>query len=205
MSINRLEGFSDGVLAVAITLLVLGIIVPPPSGHRSLGHELAVEWPRYAAYVTSFITIGIIWINHHAMISRLKRADHAVMILNILLLMSVGVIPFATALLATYLKQGRGQHLAAAIYGAVLLAMAIFFVALNWTILFRRPHLLAERLDARVRRQILIRGATGSIPYVAATALAPVSPYITLAIAAAVAAFYALPVASGLSVSPPGA
>src|ERR1700735_2990868 len=91
MSTNRLESFSDGVFAVAITLLVLGIDVPEGKPHHSLGHALLGNWPQYAAYVVSFLTIGIIWINHHAMISRLRAADHPILILNLLLLMSIAV------------------------------------------------------------------------------------------------------------------
>lgn len=197
MSTNRLEAFSDGVIAVAITLLVLDIRVPPPSGSGTLAHELAKQWPSYAAYATSFITIGIIWMNHHVMISRLREADHRIMMLNLVLLLTIGVIPFATSLLATYLKQGRGQHLAAAVYAGVLLAMSIAFAALNRHILFRKAHLLRSELSLDQRRRILIRSVSGLGPYVIATALAAVSAYATLAVAAAIAAYYALPTASG--------
>ena len=92
MGTNRLESFSDGVIAVAITLLVLGITVPNPRRIRIAAcvYELGTHWPDYAAYAVSFVTIGIIWINHHAMISRLREADHTILILNLLLLMSIG-------------------------------------------------------------------------------------------------------------------
>ncbi|MDQ6816264.1 MAG: TMEM175 family protein [Actinomycetota bacterium] len=196
MSTNRLESFSDGVLAVAITLLVLNITVPPTPG--DLGHELGTNWPAYAAYVTSFLTIGIIWINHHVMIGRLRETDYAILILNLLLLMTVAVIPFATSLLATYLRERHGNHLAAAVYGGVLVSMAITFTLLNHQILFRKHHLLTSELPLERRRQIFARSFTGLIPYVVATALAPVSAYLTLGISAAMAAFYALPIASGL-------
>jgi hypothetical protein len=94
VSTSRLEAFSDGVIAVAITPLVLNIRVPPVTEHN-LGHQLVRNWPQYAAYVISFITIGIIWINHHAMIGRLQRPNHAILFLNLLLLMSIGILPFA--------------------------------------------------------------------------------------------------------------
>jgi uncharacterized membrane protein len=197
VSTNRLEGFSDGVLAVAITLLVLDIVVPKPGGSHTLAHELGTRWPSYAAYVTSFLTIGIIWINHHVMVGRRRTADHAILMLNLLLLMSVGVIPFATSLLATYLKQGHGQTLAALIYGGVLLAMSLAFTTMNWHILFRKAHMLREQLSEPRRREILRRSLLGLLPYTAATALAVVSPYITLAICFGLAAYYALPMASG--------
>jgi len=197
MSTNRLEAFSDGVLAVAITLLVLELRVPPIGGHSTLAHALLAQWPQYAAYVTSFLTIGIIWINHHAMIGRLREADRTILALNLLLLLTIGVLPFATDLMATYLKQSRGQHLAAAVYSGAFLLMSIAFVSLNGHILLSKSRLLGLDLTLEQRRKILLRGGIGIVPYLMATALAPVSPYITLGICGAVAGYYALPVGSG--------
>jgi TMEM175 potassium channel family protein len=193
VSTNRLEAFSDGVLAVAITLLVLDIRVPAPSTQHTLAHQLASQWPVYAAYVISFITIGIIWINHHAMIGRLARADSVILSLNLLLLMSIAELPFATSLMAAYLKQSQGQHLAAAVYSGSFLVMSIFFMALQRHILVRKTHFLGVELTDDARRRILSRNALGLLPYALATALAPASPYATLIICAAVAAYYALP------------
>src|ERR1700733_3962247 len=146
VSTARLEAFSDGVIAVAITLLVLNIPVPatplPPG--KTLAHELAVNWPVYAAYVTSFLTIGIIWINHHVMIRRLREPDHMILFLNLLLLMSIAVLPFATNLMAAYLQQSSGQHLAAAIYSGAFLVMALFFATLNRHLMLVKPQRLRE-------------------------------------------------------------
>jgi uncharacterized membrane protein len=197
MGTSRLESFSDGVIAVAITLLVLGIAVPAPTPKHSLAYELAQRWPEFAAYATSFITIGIIWINHHAMISRLRDADHVILILNLLLLMSIGILPFATELMAMYLRQPRGQSFAAAVYGGSFVLMSVAFAILNRHVMLRKAQMLTEELSLERRRQILGRALTGLIPYVLATALAFVSPYITLAICAGVATFYAHPIASG--------
>ena len=194
MSTGRLESFSDGVIAVAITLLVLGLVVPTHPRH--LGHDLGHIWPSYVAYVTSFITIGIIWINHHAMIGRLARADHSILMLNLLLLLTIGVIPFGTGLMADYLREAHGAKLAAGIYAGILLAMAVAFSTLNSQILLRRPHLLKMELSLERRRRILARSVSGLVPYVVATGLAPVSPYATLAICAGLAVFYAFPIAS---------
>ncbi len=199
MGTNRLESFSDGVLAVAITLLVLNISVPSVTPHASLAAALAAQWPSYAAYVISFITIGIIWINHHAMMSRLRQADHAILMLNNLLLLTVVVIPFATSLMAKYLKAGHHGNLAAAVYGGVLLAMAAAFSLLNHHMLFRKQHLLSPELPLDRRKQIFRLAVSGVLPYVVATALAAVSAYITLGISAALAAFYASPIASGFN------
>jgi uncharacterized membrane protein len=199
VSTGRLEAFSDGVIAVAITLLVLDIKVPtpplPPS--TSLAHELVRHWPVYAAYVTSFLTIGIIWINHHVMIGRLREADRTILFLNLLLLMSIAALPFATSLMAAYLREENGQHLAAAVYGGAFLVMGVFFAALNIHILLAKHHRLARPLPIERRRQILSRSVAGVIPYAIATALAAVSSYATLAICAGLALFYALPIGSG--------
>ena len=197
MSTGRLESFSDGVIAVAITLLVLGIGVPI---RGSLGHELGKQWPTYAAYVISFLTIGIIWINHHVLISRLARADHSILILNLILLMTIAVIPFGTSLFADYLKRGSGENLAAGVYGGILLVMALAFTALNTQILLGRPHMLKKQLSLEQRRRILTRASLGVLPYTLATAVAVVSPYATFGICGAIALFYALPLAFSVGV-----
>ena len=196
MSKGRFESFSDGVIAVAITLLVLYIDVPAPSHKQTLLDGLVDQWPAYAAYATSFITIGIIWINHHVMLGRLRRPDHAIMMLNLLLLLTIGVLPFATHLMAVYLQQPHGEKLAAAVYAGCYLMMSIAFASLNHHILFSKAHLLEVELPPAERRRILLRTLTGLVPYAIATAMALVSPYITLALCAAIAAFYATPLAS---------
>ena len=201
MSTNRLEAFSDGVLAVAITLLVLDIGVPQITRNETLLHALVHQWPHYAAYVTSFLTIGIIWINHHAMIGRLRIADHAILGLNLLLLLSIAVLPFATALMAAYLKESNGQHLAAGVYAGAFLVMSIFFTILQRHILLSKPHMLTTALSEARRRQILTRSIRGVGPYLLATAVAILSAYASLAICLAIAIYYALPIASGGAVS----
>ena len=199
MGTNRLESFSDGVIAVAITLLVLGITVPSPNAHphHSLLYELGKNWPDYAAYAVSFVTIGIIWINHHAMINRLRDADYAILILNLLLLMSIGILPFATQLMATYLREPNGRTLAAAVYAGALLVMSLTFSWLNRTILLKRAHMIEGEVPIEQRRLILRRSIVGLLPYAVAVAVAPLSAYATLAICAAVAVYYARPFASG--------
>ena len=196
MSPNRLEAFSDGVFAIAITLLVLDIHVPDPGATSNLAGELGSQWPSYVAYTVSFLTIGIIWINHHAMIRRLKAVDHGILVLNLLLLLCVGLLPFTTALMAAYLKEGQGDQLAAAVYGGSFLLMSVAFATLNRHILFRKVHLMAEPMDEARRRTVLARGVAGLAPYLVATVLAAISPYATLAICGAIALFYALPFAS---------
>jgi uncharacterized membrane protein len=196
---NRLESFSDGVIAVAITLLVLGLHVPSPGAkpHHSLIYALANNWPAYAAYITSFVTIGIIWINHHVMINRLTEVDRPILILNLLLLMTIGALPFATDLMATYLQHPDGRSVAAAVYAATFEGMSIMFTALNRHIVLRKGGLLRTQLSASEQHRVLWRTSIGLIPYLVAGPLAFVSPYITLLICGAVAVYYALPSAVG--------
>jgi uncharacterized membrane protein len=131
------------------------------------------------------------------MINRLRDTDYAILILNLLLLMSIGILPFATELMARYLRQPHGQAFAAAVYSGSFLLMSVLFAALNRQVLLRKSHMLTEELPLEQRRRLLRRALIGLIPYALATALAFVSPYITLAICAVVAVFYAQPVASG--------
>jgi uncharacterized membrane protein len=192
---GRLEAFSDGVIAVAITLLVLDLRVPAPGPHHAaLATALGRQWPSYVAYVVSFATIGIIWINHHAVILRLREVDWMILVVNLVLLMTIAILPFATSLMATYLTQAQGEHLAAALYACSLLVMSLAFATFNWQVLLRRPHLLHNQLEPARRREILKRTLSGIVPYAVAAVIAPVSPYATLAICALVALFYALPV-----------
>jgi uncharacterized membrane protein len=193
MSKARLEAFSDGVLAIAVTLLVLNIHVPAPGGAGGLAHQLGRQWPSYAAYAVSFLTIGIIWINHHVMLSRVRAVDHMLLFLNLLLLLFVGLLPFTTALFAEYLRESSGEHLAAAIYAGSFLTMSLAFFAMQRYILVGRAHLLSDDIDVAERGAIYRRNRAGLLPYVIATAAAALSPYLTLALCAAVAVYYATP------------
>ena len=196
---NRLEAFSDGVIAVAITLLVLNLVVPDPARTHDLANALGQRWPGYVAYAISFLTIGIIWLNHHAMIGRLREADHTILLLNLILLLTIGLLPFATDLMASYLRAPHGEHLAAAVYAGAFLLMGCAFAILNRHILFDKAHLLKTQLPSERRRLILVRSVSGLLPYAIAVALAPLSAYASLAICGVLAVFYATPAASGVS------
>ena len=101
----RLEAFSDGVFAVAITLLALNLAVKGP-GHGTLAYQLAEQWPGYVAYLISFFTIGIIWVNHHALVSNVVRVTRTLLFLNLVLLLFVVLVPVATGTVADYLANG---------------------------------------------------------------------------------------------------
>jgi TMEM175 potassium channel family protein len=188
MKTNRLEAFSDGVFAVAITLLVLDLHVPSES---HLWHQLADEWPSFASFFVSFWVIGIIWVNHHGLLDHLERTDRPVLYLNLLVLMTVVFIPFATALIAEHLKSGADENAAALVYALAFLAMGIAF-SLFWTYIVKhRPELGVQIPDDEVRRTSL--GFTiGSPIYAVAVIMAFISPAVVLVIIAAVAVYYML-------------
>jgi TMEM175 potassium channel family protein len=122
---SRIEAFSDGVFAIAITLLVLDLAVPTHEFDH-LWRGIGDQWPSYIAYVTSFWTIGGLWIVHHGIFRRMRYADQRVMLLNLVLLMLVSFLPFPTSLVADALKHtGNAEHVAVLFYGATLLAISI--------------------------------------------------------------------------------
>ena len=129
---SRLEAYSDGIFAIAATLLVLDLAVPKGTGGHLL-EGLLGQWPAYAAYATSFLTIGIIWVNHHAVLERLARLDRGFMFLNLFLLLTVALIPFPTKVLAYYLQSGNWDaNIAAAAYGVEMMVMGIAFSILSY-------------------------------------------------------------------------
>src|SRR5690242_17805180 len=132
MESNRLEAFSDGVFAVAITLLALDLALPHP-GHVSLTRQLSDHWPSFAAYLVSFLTIGIIWVNHHTLFNNIAHVDRPLLFINLLLLFFVVSIPFVTTMLADYLRERtHDASVAAAIYEGVFTAMGLSFGFLFW-------------------------------------------------------------------------
>jgi uncharacterized membrane protein len=189
MDSKRLEAFSDGVFAVAITILALNLAVPGP-GHGALAAQLAGHWPSFAAYLVSFLTIGIIWVNHHALFKGIAHVDRAVLFFNLLLLFFVVSIPFATATIAVYMRHGRfDASVAAALFAGVFEGMSLSFAGLFWWSL-RREHLQLALTPARTRRAILRFGA-GNFGYLVAIGTAFASAAASLLISGLVGAYYA--------------
>ena len=185
---NRLEAFSDGVFAVAATLLVLNL---QPGKGNGLAAQLGSEWPHYATYVVSFLTIGIIWLNHHSQFNAIERPDRTLMVLNLFLLMFVTLTPFPTGLLAKYLNSGSDEHVAAAFYAATMLAMSIAFFSLYvWA---ARKRLFAASIDERQAAYLVRRNGAGLFVYAAAIGLAFVSAPVSLGLCGLVAVYYLLP------------
>jgi uncharacterized membrane protein len=188
MDRGRVEAFSDGVFAVAITLLALNLAVPGP-GHGPLARQLADHWPSLAAYAVSFLTIGIIWVNHHALFRNFSDIDRPLLFLNLLLLFFVVAIPFATGTIAAYLRQGgTDASVAAAIYQGVFEGMSIAFALLFWWAI-HREHLKVKLTPPEARRAN-IRFGIGNVGYIAAIGVAFVSPVASFAISGLVAIYY---------------
>jgi len=188
MDRGRLEAFSDGVFAVAITLLVIDLAVPAP-GHVLLGQQLASHWPSFAAYVVSFLTIGIIWVNHHNLVRNFAAVDRTMLFLNLLLLFFVVTIPFVTAMMAAYLRSGNADaSLAAAIYQGVFLGMSVAFGTLFWWSI-RHRHLTIP-LTGAAARAAWVRFASGNLAYAAAIGIAYLNAPASLAVSGLVAVYY---------------
>jgi TMEM175 potassium channel family protein len=192
MNKSRLEAFSDGVFAVAITLLVLEIKVPEVAGGK-LAHALGEQWPSYASYVVSFAVIGVIWMNHHAVFEHLARVDRRLMAHNLFLLLWIVLIPWATSLMATYMREGgEGERVAAVVYAATMTLMGVGFGAL-WKYASRDRRLLgADLTDDEIRRRTF-RFTIGAPLYVVALVVALLSAPVCLVIIGALAVYYALP------------
>lgn len=182
--------FSDGVFAVTITLLALNLAVAGP-GHGPLLHQLADHWPSFVAYLISFFTIGVIWVNHHALIGNLTVVDRTLAFLNLVLLLFVVLIPVDTATMAGYLAQGgQDARVAVVLYAAAYLGMALSFGGIfEWTL---RTGRLRQPVPKRARWAARLRFWTGSILYLGAVAVAFVSPPVALVIIAAVPVYYVL-------------
>jgi len=181
----RLETFSDGVFAIAATLLILEV-------HRaggSVAHGLVHAWPSYAAYAISFATIGIIWVNHHTVMSVIARVDRTFLFINMMFLMVVAFSPFPTRVVAETLR--HGSHAAAFAYGLNFTLMAALYGAL-WFYAAVGRRLIANDADQRVVSGISRSFLPGSFIYGAATASSLLSAYLAVGLYAAIALFYVL-------------
>jgi uncharacterized membrane protein len=177
----RVTIFSDGVFAIAITLLVLDLTVPL-AAHGDLTHQLARRWPNFLAYATSFLTVGVCWINHHAQSALVKRANRQLLVINLLLLMTVAFVPFPTAVMARYLREADDQSVAVSFYSLALLAIDIAFFA-HW-FYGSRAGLWVREPTRPEFRGMLLRNGTGAVSHAAAAGVAFANAYVGLAICA---------------------
>ena len=190
MSKARAEAFSDGVFAVAITVLIFNVT---ESVHKhatgGLLDALLAGWPAYAAYVASFLTIGVMWVNHHRMFQRLANIDRPLLFLNLLLLMAIVFLPFPTALLGANIAVPEDNRAAASFYALNAVLIAVCFSAL-WVYAFTHPHVLSSQLERSAAMRATPRYAVGLVGYLACVPLGQFSPVAVVIVCAALAVYY---------------
>jgi len=192
--IERMGAFCDGVFAIALTLLVLELRVPAADivGREGLWHALGGHWSSYGAFALSFGIIGIMWANHHSLFRYIGRTNHIFSMLNLGLLFFTVLLPFPTAVLATYLPSPEARTPATVLYGANLVMTAIFFNLL-WRYAIKGRRLLRAEADQTRVDHVTAEYRLGPILYGAATLLAFVSVWISLGIHALLAAMFLVP------------
>lgn len=189
---GRTEAFSDGVFAIAITLLVLELSVPEES-FDNLWKGIAEQWPSYIAYATSFLTIGGIWLAHHGIFARLAFVNRKLMQLNLLLLMAVSFLPFPTKLVAEAIDTTDAERAAVIFYGLVLLVISLIVTAM-WGAIVREPELLEPDVSLEDVAALARASAPGLGFYAVVIAVALVLPqiaavgYLAIAVAAVLTA-----------------
>lgn len=190
MSTGRLETFADGVFAIAATLLVLNVDAEVSADGGDLARELRQIWPSYLAYAVSFLTIGIIWVNHHALMAQIERADRRFLFATVGFLMCVAFIPFPTRLVAQHVGE-PGARAAAVVYGVTLTATAVMFNVI-WLYASVGRRLLRHDADPRTVSGITRSYLPGPWIYLGATLLSIPSPTASVIVFGAIAAFYVL-------------
>jgi uncharacterized membrane protein len=196
---TRLEAFSDGVFAIAITLLVIEIRPPTPAEGESLARALWEQWPHYLGYFLSFLVLGVMWLNHHRILEPAQRVDGIVLVLNLNLLLWAVLIPFPTAVVADFIREGGDDaKTAVALYGGVILLAAIAFTALFIGI--TREGIVDQLPTPEQVRAARLRFGLGVGVYAGAFLLSWLSPALALAAHATMAAYYLTEQSSRLDV-----
>jgi uncharacterized membrane protein len=193
----RLEAFADAVFAIAITLLVIEIRLPPREEILQLGGvgaALVSLWPSYVGYAVSFVVIGIMWANHHNLMKLVDRVDHGFIVFTLLLLMCVAFLPFPTAVMADHLADADTHERAVAVsfYCGCFTVTAIFYFFM-WIHAARNRRLIAQHVPDAAVRAITRAYAPGWMLYLAATLLAFVHVGLSLGIVVGLAVLYMLP------------
>jgi uncharacterized membrane protein len=189
MNKGRLESFTDGVFAIAITLLVLTI--NPVTDYQHLGHQLGQRWPSLAAYVVSFAIIGIMWLNHHSIFAHISHADRGLLLLNLLLLLTVSFLPFPTGIFGEALHRNQGARVAAVLYSATMAVNAYAWAAL-WLYASVGRRLLVPAFPESQRRSSTVAFTGGTVAYTAILGVAFINAYACLALHGVMAVYYAL-------------
>jgi uncharacterized membrane protein len=187
---SRLETFSDGVFAIAATLLILNVDSQISGDVHDLGARLLDIWPSYVAYAVSFVTIGIMWVNHHTLMGQIDRADRRFLMATIGLLMCIAFVPFPTRVVAEHV-QHEGAEAAALLYGFTLVATAIMF-NVTWFYASHGRRLLRQDADPAIVSGITRTYLPGPWIYLFATLIAFVSPTASVVLFLAIALLYVL-------------
>src|SRR5205807_2781038 len=185
MSKGRVEAFSDGVFAVAATLLIFNVQLDKTAPGGLLAALLA-RWPKYAAYVAGFLTIGVMWLNHHGLFERIFHLDRTLVFLNLLLLMAIVFIPFSTAELGANILVPRDANTAASLYAINASVIAVLFGAV-WIYALNRPHLLSPDVDREAPMRAWPRFSVGTVVHLACIPLGQFSPTAAVPACAALA------------------
>ena len=187
MKPSRLEAFSDGVFAVAITLLIFNLKVPDIS-HGHLSRELGHQWPSYLAYLISFLSIGICWVNHHSILDRVAMADRELLFINLAVLFGIVTIPFTTSLGAIWYKQGNDAKWAIGIYCANWIYVSCSYMLLIHH-LMGHQHLSSQATGVTLQ-SLWRKGAIGLTAYIIATVVSLFLPVVAFLICLALAIYY---------------
>jgi uncharacterized membrane protein len=190
LNTSRIETFADGVFAIAATLLILNVDAQISEDVHDLGTELLHIWPSYLAYAVSFITIGIMWINHHTVMSQIDRTDRRFLVATVGLLLCIAFVPFPTRLVAEHIR-GDGAQDAALAYGFTMVATAIMF-NVTWFYASRSKRLLRADADPAVVSGISRSYLPGPWIYLAAALVAFASPTTSVVLFMAIALFYVI-------------
>ncbi len=188
---GRVETFADGVFAIAITLLVLGIGVP--DANVPLWPALVDQWPVFLAYVVSFLTIGIMWVNHHQLFTLIGRSNTTFAFINVVFLMFIAFVPYPTILLAQRLGTRTDALTATLLYGFTMLMIAVMFNVIWVYANSRDGHLMRPNIGEQLRRAGARGYQYGPAGYLSITLLAFVSPLLSLALFIAYAVYWVLP------------
>lgn len=204
LTTNRIEAFSDGVFAIAITLLVLEIRLPEQSGasHVSVAASLLAIWPSYFAYIFSFITVGIYWVNHHYIFRIYQRTNHVFNLLNVFFLMCISFLPFPTEVLGSHLLDVNEQRTTIAFYALGLLLPA-FSWFLMWLYGSSNYRLIDTNLSPRFVQYLTRQYGFSPVIYLIALLITLIQPLVGLAIAVMLTFLYLLPSKPPVYVDPP--
>lgn len=191
LTTQRLEALSDGVIAIAATLLVLELGHLEPTGGQTVLDAVLGEWPALLAYVYSFAVIGLVWVAHHAMFERISSVDRPLLFLNLGLLLVIGFIPWPTAVLSDFIDAGGvNAAWATALYSVTMTAIGLIFMGMWWHLVRHPEHTIASVTEAQLRRSLKF-SLVSPVVYGSTILIAFVSPYVCIVIYVALSCYFA--------------